>query len=67
MELNIKTFKIKIKKNEKEVVMFKGKFNDCADYRIIIGEGNILRRPTSYEYQKIYRKLREGGGSECFK
>jgi len=59
MELSIKTFKIKIKKNEKEVVMFKGRFNDCADYRVIIGEGNILRRPTSYEYQKIYQKLRK--------
>lgn len=67
MELKIKTFKIKISKNEKEVIMISGVYDTQAVYRIVIGEGNILRRPTSYEYQKIYRKLREEGGSECIR
>jgi len=58
MELNIKTFKIKIKKNEKTVVMITGGFSSKTDYRIT--ENNIMRRPTSYEYQKIYKKLRRG-------
>ena len=57
MELNIKTFKIKINKNEKEVVMFTTRFGTHADYRIV--EGKIMRRPTSYEYQKIYQELRK--------
>ena len=58
MELNIKTFKIKIKKNEKEVVMITGhRFSGNTDYRIT--ENGILRRPTSYEYQKIYQELRK--------
>ena len=57
MDLNIKTFKIKIKKNEKEVVMFTGGFASHTDYRIV--QNNIMRRPTSYEYQKIYKKLRK--------
>jgi len=55
MELKISTFKIKISKREKEVVMFTGGFASHADYRI--AEGAIMRRPTSYEYQKIYKKL----------
>ena len=57
MELKIKTFKIKIKKDEREVIMFTGGFVSHIDYRI--AEGKQMRRPTSYEYQKIYRKLRE--------
>ena len=57
MNLNIKTFKIKISKIEREALMIKGKYDDNSIYRIVIGEGNILRRPTSYEYQKIYKKL----------
>lgn len=57
MELNIKTFKIKIKKNEKTVVMITGGFSSKTDYRIT--ENGKLRRPTSYEYQKIYQELRK--------
>jgi len=57
MELNIKTFKIKIKKEEKEVIMITGGFSSHTDYRIV--EEKIMRRPTSYEYQKIYKKLRK--------
>ena len=61
MELRISTFKIKISKNEKEVVMITGGFSSHTDYRVI--EEKIMRRPTSYEYQKIYRKLRDRQGS----
>lgn len=65
MELKIKTFKIKIKRNEREVIMFAGGFASHQNYRIV--EGKQMRRPTSYEYQKIYKKLREEGGSECLR
>jgi len=61
MELKISTFKIKISKHEKEVVMFTGGFASHTDYRVV--EGAIMRRPTSYEYQKIYKKLRDRQGS----
>jgi len=57
MELKITTFKIKIKKNEKDIVMISGGFASHTDYRVT--EGNQMRRPTSYEYQKIYKKLRD--------
>ena len=57
MELNIKTFKIKIKKNEKTVVMITGGYSLKTYYHIT--ENRKLRRPTSYEYQKIYRALKE--------
>lgn len=57
MEARIKTFKIKIKKDEREVVMFYGGYATYPVYRII--NGKEMRRPTSYEYQKIYRKLKE--------
>ena len=62
MELNIKTFKIKVKKNEKTVVMISGGFSSHTDYRIT--ENGILRRPTSYEYQKIYQELRKDKTNE---
>ena len=56
MELKIKTFKIKISKVEKEVVMISGhRYSGKTDYRIT--ENGILRRPTSYEYQKIYKAV----------
>ena len=59
MELNIKTFKIKVKKNEKEVIMFTGhRYSGRTDYRIT--ENGEMRRPTSYEYQKIYQELKRG-------
>ena len=58
MEASIKTFKIKIKKDEREVVMFYGGFATQPMYRIT--NGKEMRRPTSYEYQKIYKKLKEG-------
>jgi len=61
MELKISTFKIKISKHEKEVVMFTGGFASHTDYRVV--EGAIMRRPTSYEYQKIYKKLRNRQGN----
>lgn len=57
MEFKVTTFKIKIKQNVREVVMFSGGFATKTDYRIV--EGKQMRRPTSYEYQKIYKKLRK--------
>jgi len=62
MEAGIKTFKIKIKKDEREVVMFYGGFATRPMYRIT--NGKEMRRPTSYEYQKIYKKLKENRGME---
>ena len=57
MEASIKTFKIKIKKDEREIVMFYGGFATKPMYRIT--NGKEMRRPTSYEYQKIYKILKK--------
>lgn len=64
MEFKITTFKIKIKKDEKEVVMFSGGFTPRPAYRIV--QDKIMRKPTSYEYQKIYKKLRAERPSDYF-
>ena len=57
-EVRIKTFKIKIKGTEKEVVKIEYPF---ASYKPswFIKKGNKLERPTSYERQLIYKEIRK--------
>jgi len=50
------TFTITIKKVPIKVVGFSGGFATGSTYYIV--EGTKTRRPSSYEYQKIYTKLR---------
>ena len=57
MEIRLRTFTIKIKRQERQVVMLIGGFASHPDYRI--AEDKMLRRPSSYEYQKIYKALKE--------
>ena len=58
MEFTIDTFKIKIKKEERRILRTRGGFTGYKPkYYVIVGKKT--RRPTSYEYQKIYKELRE--------
>lgn len=59
--MKIKTFKIKIKGIEKEVVKIEYPF---ASYKPswFIKKGNRLERPTSYERQLIYKEARKRRG-----
>lgn len=56
-EFKTETFEIEIKRVRKKVVRFSGGFATSSTYYIV--EGKKTRRPSSYEYQKIYRKLKE--------
>jgi len=59
--VKIKTFKIKIKGIEKEVVKIEYPF---ASYKPswFIKKGTKLERPTSYERQLIYKEARKRKG-----
>ena len=59
--MKIKTFKIRIKGIEKEVVKMEYPF---ASYKPswFIKKGNRLERPTSYERQLIYKEARKRKG-----
>lgn len=57
MRFQIDTFTIKIKKEERSILMTAGGFAGRPKYYVIVGKKT--RRPTSYEYQKIYKYLRE--------
>lgn len=50
------TFTITIKKAPMKVIMFSGGFATNPTYYMV--EGTKTRKPSSYEYQKIYKKLR---------
>jgi len=60
-KVRIKTFKIKIKGIEKEVVKIEYPFTSYKP-SLFIKKGNKLERPTSYERQLIYKEARKRKG-----
>lgn len=58
MKFTIDTFTITVKGEERNIIRARGGFTGYKPrYDVIIGKKT--RRPTSYEYQKIYKKMRE--------
>ncbi len=55
--MQTREIKIKYRGGDKTVVIMSGGFCSHNDYFVI--EGKQMRKPTSYEYQKIYKKLKE--------
>ena len=57
MQIEIETYKITIAKKDREIVKIAGEYDpyNKAVYRVVTAGGRILRRPTSYEYQKIWK------------
>ena len=57
-QMEVDTFTIEIKKEKRHIIMTWGGFRSLyPKYYVIVGKKT--RRPTSYEYKKIYKKLRE--------
>lgn len=58
MKFTIDTFTITVKKEERNILRTRGGFTGYnPKYYVIVGKKT--RRPTGYEYKKIYKKLRE--------
>lgn len=58
MGFTIDTFTIEIKKEKRSILRTRGGFTGYnPKYYVIVGKKT--RRPSSYEYKKIYKKLRE--------
>jgi len=56
-EFRTDTFEIEVKKVKIKIIKYSGGFATGSTYYVV--EGTNTRRPTSYEYQKIYKKLKE--------
>ena len=58
MRFTIDTFIIEIKKEKRNILRTRGGFTGYdPKYYVIVGKKT--RKPTGYEYKKIYEKLRE--------